>query len=136
MKNSTLSRKTGNTMKKNSGTSHEPKRNDQRGDGADFAFNGQMGDGVNRDESLARRGQNPECHRIANPDAINAGEFASSRRGNTSDQSRDRMERVGASATRDEMRMTIATASQGHPVGKIKTAARFPNPDAINVGMK
>jgi len=136
MKNSTLSRKTGNTMKKNSGTSHEPRRSDQRGDGADFAFNGQMGDGVNRDESLARRGINPECHRVADPDRINAGEFASSRKGNTSDQSRDRMERIGPSATRDEMRLTMATASQGHNVGAMKTARRFPNPDAINVGMK
>ena len=136
MKNSTLSRKTGNTMKKNSGTSHEPRRSDQRGDGADFAFNGQMGDGVNRDESLARRGINPECHRVADPDRINAGEFASSRKGNTSDQSRDRMERIGPSATRDEMRLTMATASQGHNVGAMKTARRFHNPDAINVGMK
>ena len=136
MKNTTLSRKPGNTMKKKSGTSHEPKRSDQRGDGADFAFNGQMGDGVNRDESLARRGQNPECYRVADPDAINVGTFASSRRGNISDQSRDRMEKVGASATRDEMRMTIADAGQGHPVGKMKTARKFPNPDAINVGMK
>ena len=136
MKNSTLGRKTGNTMKKDEGLYRPTTRENQRGDGADFAFNGQMGDGVNRDESLARRGRNPECYRVADPDAINVGTFAASRRGNTSDQSRDRMERVGASATRDEMRMTIATASQGHPVGKIKTAARFPNPDAINVGMK
>ena len=136
MKNSTLGRKTGNTMKKDEGLYRPTTRENQRGDGADFAFNGQMGDGVNRDESLARRGQNPECYRVADPDAINSGTFAASRRGNTSDQSRDRMERVGASATRDEMRMTIATAGQGHPVGKMKTARKFPNPDAINVGMK
>ena len=136
MKNTTLSRKASNTMRKNEGKYQPNTRADQRGDGADFAFNGQMGTGVNRDESLARRGINPECHRVADPDRINAGEFASSRRGNTSDQSRDRMERVGPSATRDEMKMTMSTASQGHPVGRMKTAGKFPNPDAINVGMK
>jgi len=136
MKNTTSSRKPGNTMKPNEGKYRPNTRADQRGDGADFAFNGQMGTGVNRDESLARRGQNPQCHRVADPDRINAGEFASSRKGNTSDQSRDRMERIGPSATRDEMRLTMATASQGHNVGAMKTARRFPNPDAINVGMK
>ena len=136
MKNSTLGRKTGNTMKKDTGLYKPRAREDQKGDGADFAFNGQMGDGVNRDESLARRGQNPECHRVANPDAINAGTFASSRRGNTSDQSRDRMERVGPSATRDEMRMTISTAAQGNNIGAMKAPKKFSNPDAINVGMK
>jgi hypothetical protein len=136
MKNSTLGRKTGNTMKKNSGTSHEPKRNNQRGDGADFAFNGQMGDGVNRDESRAGLCWNPNAHLVDNPDRINHGTFAASRRGNTSDQSRDRMERIGPSATRDEMRMTIATAGQGHNIGAIKAPKKFPNPDAINVGMK
>ena len=136
MKNSTLGRKPGNTMKPNEGKYMPNTRADQRGDGSDFAFNGQMGDGVNRDESLARRGMNPQCHRVGNPDRINAGEFASSRRGNTSDQTRDRMEKVGPSATRDEMKMTIADSRQGHNVGKMKTAGKFPNPDAINVGMK
>jgi len=134
MKNTTLSRKSGNTLKKNSGTSHEPRRSDQRGDGADFAFNGQMGDGVNRDESRAGICANPYSRMVRNPDSINAGESASSRRGNTSDQSRDRMESVGPSATRDEMRMTMSTAAQGHPVGAMKAPRKFANPDAINVG--
>jgi len=136
MKNSTLGRKPGNTMRPNEGKYMPNTREDQRGDDSDFAFNGQMGDGVNRDVSLARRGINPQCHRVADPDRINAGEFASSRRGNTSDQSRDRMAQVGPSATRDEMKLTIADAKQGHNVGRMKTATKFPNPDAINVGMK
>jgi len=136
MKNTTLSRKPGNTMKPNEGKYMPNTRADQKGDGADFAFNGQMGDGVNRDESLARRGMNPECHRVANPDRINAGEFASSRKGNTSDQTRDRMESVGPSATRDEMKLTMATAAQGRNLGAMKTPRKFPNPDAINVRMK
>ena len=136
MKNSTLGRKTGNTMKKDEGQYMPNTRADQRGDGADFAFNGQMGDGVNKSSATERYMGNAHSRLVANPDAINHGEFASSRKGNTSDQSRDRMERVGASATRDEMKMTIADAGQGHPVGKMKTARKFPNPDAINVGMK
>jgi len=136
MKNSTLGRKPGNTMKMNEGKYRPNTRADQKGDGADFAFNGQMGTGVNRDDGLARRGMNPECHRVVDPDRINAGEFASSRKGNTSDQSRDRMESVGPSATRDELKLTMATASQGRNVGAMKTARRFLNPDAINVGMK
>jgi hypothetical protein len=47
MKNSTLSRKPSNTMRPNQGVSRSTSRV-QTGDGADFAFNGQMGDGVNR----------------------------------------------------------------------------------------
>jgi len=136
MKNTTMGRKATNTMKKGSGTSSEPKRQDQRGDGEDFAFNGQMGDGVNRDASRDGICVNPYSHMVKNPDSINHGTFESSRRGNTSDQTRDRMESVGPSATRDEMKMTMSTASQGRPTGAMKTPRRFPNPDAINVGMK
>ena len=135
-KNTTLGRKPGNTMKKDQSRYMPNTRADQKGDGADFAFNGQMGDGVNRDESLARRGQNPECYRVADPDAINAGTSASSRTGNTSDQSRDRMESVGPAATRDPVRLTMATAAQGHNVGRMTAPRKFANPDAINVGMK
>ena len=134
MKNTTLSRKSGNTMKKNEGMYMPHTRADQKGDGADFAFNGQMGDGVNRDESRAGLCWNPNAHLVANPDRINHGTFAASRRGNTSDQSRDRMERIGPSATRDEMQMTMSTAAQGHNIGAMKAPKKFANPDAINVG--
>ena len=136
MKNSTLGRKTGNTMKKDEGKYMPNTRADQKGDSADFAFNGQMGDGVNKSSATERYMGNAHSRLVANPDMINHGEFASSRKGNTSDQSRDRMESVGPSATRDEMKLTIATASQGENLGAMKTPRKFPNPDAINVGMK
>ena len=134
MKNTTLSRKATNDMTKNEGLYKPKTARDQMGDGADFAFNGQMGDGVNRDNSRDGLCVNPYSRMVRNPDAINAGEFASSRRGNTSDQSRDRMERVGPSATRDEMKLTIATAAGGRNVGAMKAPRKFANPDAINVG--
>ena len=51
MKNSTLSRKPSHDMKPGVGAygiNPRAKSTSQSGDGADFAFNGQMGDGVNR----------------------------------------------------------------------------------------
>lgn len=135
MKNTTLNRKTSNTMKSEAGRYMPNARADQRGDGADFAFNGQMGDGVNRapDRSIC---DNQYGHLVKNPDSINYGVKEFARRGNTSDQSVDRMERVGPSATRDALKQTMSTASQGEPVGKSVRVPRFANPDAINVGMK
>ena len=108
----------------------------QAGDGASFAFNGQMGDGVNRDRSREGLCVNPLAHLVKNPDAINHGLYESQRRGTASDSTGDRMASIGPSATRDPNKLTIATASQGHPVGKERAVPRFPNPDAINVGMK
>ena len=103
--NSTLARKPSNTMNKNEGTSHEARRADQSGDNASFAFNGQMGDGVNRagDRGLCA---NPMAHMVKNPDAINHGMMKFARTGNTSDSSVDRMERIGPSATRDPLKQT------------------------------
>ena len=48
-KNTTLGRKTGTGLNKNEGYYAPSARQDQSGDGADFAFNGQMGNGVNRE---------------------------------------------------------------------------------------
>lgn len=48
MKNSTLARKPGNDMKANASITKPVRGASQSGDGQDFAFNGQMGDGVNR----------------------------------------------------------------------------------------
>ena len=45
MKNTTLSRKPSNDMKPGQGKVQPRARADQRGDGENFAFNGQMGDG-------------------------------------------------------------------------------------------
>ena len=133
--NTTLGRKASNTMKKNEGLYKPKTARNQMGDGADFAFNGQMGDGVNRagDRGMCAK---PMAHLVKNPDSINHGLYESQRRGTASDSTGDRMASVGPSATRDPNKLTIATASQGHPVGKERALPRFPNPDAINVGMK
>ena len=126
MKNTTLGRKASNDMKKDSGTSHEPRRRDQAGDGADFAFNGQMGDGVNR-----------SGNRLAGNHAgltMREDYGMGPRHGNASDSGDERD--IGPSATRDAHKLTIATASQGHNVGRMSQPKKFANPDAINVGMK
>ena len=135
MKNTTLGRSHKTGLKANQGTSHEPRRNDQAGDGRDFAFNGQMGDGVNRagDRGLCA---NPNAHMVKNPDRINHGLDTVNRRGNGSDSHRDRMESIGPSATKDAQKMTIATAQEGGRINGGAHVAGFKNPDAINVGMK
>jgi len=43
------------------------------------------------------------------------------------------MEKVGPSATRDAMKQTIATASEGHNLGRTEVK-RFKNPDSIYMG--
>lgn len=136
MKNTTLGRKASNTMKKNSGTSHEARRRDQAGDGRDFAFNGQMGNGVNRDDSRDGICVNPMAHMVHNPDSINHGLIEANRRGNASDSWKDRMEGVGPSATRDPHKRTISTAAEGGRISGGAARTEWPNPDAINVGMK
>jgi hypothetical protein len=135
MKNTTLNRKPSNTMKPGEGKYMPHAKANQRGDGADFAFNGQMGDGVNRG------GRQDICdnqygHLVQNPDRINHGRKSFALRGNTSDQSVDRMERIGPAATKDAVQLTMATAAQGHNVGRSVRVPRWANPDAINVGMK
>ena len=66
MKNTTLGRKASNTMKKNSGVSHSTARVSQLGDGAAFAFNGQMGTGVNRMHGREHLCVNPMAHMVHN----------------------------------------------------------------------
>jgi hypothetical protein len=142
-KNTTLNRKPSNDMRLDSGKYMPRARANQSGDGADFAFNGQMGNGVNRDSSRDGICVNQYAHLVRNPDRINEGMKASSRRGNTSDQSVDRMPAIGASVTKDKMKMTIATAAQA---GGCIDGGRdwMPsagqnyrgNPDVINMGMK
>jgi hypothetical protein len=133
MKNSTLGRKASNTMKKNEGMVKPVPGASQRGDGADFAFNGQMGDGVNRMGSRQDMCVNPLAHMVENPDQINHGLIESNRRGNASDSSYDRMESVGPSVTRDPNRLTVATAAGPHPITTHDRRASFANPDAIYV---
>jgi len=127
MKNTTLARKPSNTMHKNEGTTHEPRRRDQAGDGADFAFNGQMGDGVNRSE---------KTHRLAgNHSGLVAKENYGNKtiKGNASDCHTDRMERIGPSATKDPERYTIATAKEGHPIEAHGKRPHVSNPDKIYI---
>ena len=130
MKNSTLGRKPGNTLHKVKDDRATGRKADQRGDGESFAFNGQMGDGVNRAGN--RFGGNHSGLTARE----NYGMAAAARKGNASDSSKERREQTGPSATKDKDRLTIATASQGHPVGSTVKVPGFANPDAINVGNK
>lgn len=131
MKNTTVSRKPANEMKKGAGE-YKPRRTaSQSGDGADFAFNGQMGDGVNRDGN--RFAGNPHGRLVKNADAINHGTKEFARRGNHSDQSVDRMESIGPSATRDKLKQTVATAKEDGRINGGTSVKRPPNPDAIYV---
>ena len=116
MKNSTLSRRPAHDMRPNSGVSHTTSRV-QTGDGEDWAFNGQMGDGVNRMSGGI------SC---ANPMTIGDAALSMNygrgpRTGNASSSPRA----VGPSATRDPNRMTIATAAQG---GRIMGGAERKQP--------
>jgi hypothetical protein len=43
---------------------------------------------------------------------------------------------VGPSATKDKHKMTIATAAQGGKIDGGTVCKGYPNPDAINMGMK
>ena len=108
MKNSTLGRKPGNTLKSVKDDRATGRKADQRGDGESFAFNGQMGDGVNRSATT---------HRFAGNQAgltarVNYGLNAIARKGNASDSSQERREHTGPSVTKDPNRLTIATAAQ------------------------
>ena len=132
--NTTLSRKPSNTMHKNEGLYKPRTAETQSGDGASFAFNGQMGDGVNRSATTHRFAGNQHGHLVKNPDSINHGLIEKNRKGNASDSTHDRLESVGPSVTKDPLKTTIATASGGHPTHAGATAVkRPPNPDAIFV---
>lgn len=120
--NSTLNRKPGNDMKKNAGSSTEPRRSNQSNESA-LAASGMAGDGVNR---------------AANPYAGNQSgltmkeRYASGpRKGNASSSGMD----IGPSVTKDPHKLTIATAAGGKIDGGTGVKG-FKNPDAINVGMK
>tara|TARA_R110000868_G_scaffold21535_9_gene89174 strand:- start:6935 stop:7252 length:318 start_codon:yes stop_codon:yes gene_type:complete len=101
MKNSTLSRKPGHDMKPNASCVTPVRGVSQSGDGESFAFNGQMGDGVNRAKTSAYAG---------NQLNLNMRERYS--RGPTvGNQSSSGAERnIGPSATRDPHQMPDATA--------------------------
>lgn len=128
MKNTTLGRKASNDMKAGEGKYLPKTAKNQQGDGKDFAFNGQMGDGVNGHGTNGRHSGNHSG--LSMKENYGSGP----RHGNASDSGLERG--IGPSATKDKQKLTIATASQGHNIGKETTPRKFPNPDAINVGMK
>ena len=127
-KNTTLGRKTSTGLHKNEGFNKPVRRASQAGDGADFAFNGQMGDGVNRSSTT---------HRYAgNQVGLMAKENYGHKtfKGNESDCHADRMEKIGPSVTKDPEHMTIATASQGHPIESgYNKVPHVANPDKIYI---
>lgn len=111
-----------NGMTKGAGETGPKRRSDQAGDGEDFAFNGQMGDGVNR------AGNRYAGNHFS---TTMKGDYGMGpRKGNMSDSSME----VGPSATRDKRKLTIATAAQGGRIDGGTHCEYFPNPDKINVG--
>jgi len=128
MKNSTLARKPSNDMKKDQGKYMPVRKSDQSGDGEDFAFNGQMGDGVNR---------------MSNPYAKNQwsghsndGRDVNFGRGPTTGNASSAPIQSNKPVNKDKHKLTIATASQGMNIGTGYHCPPVGNPDKINVGMK
>jgi hypothetical protein len=89
-------------------------------------YAGMAGTGVNRQSG------NQYCHNpmpgFANPDMINAG------RGPVKGNASSSPDRIGPPATRDRLKMTIATAAQGGRINGGANCKTWPNPDKINVG--
>ena len=123
MKNSTLARKPSNDMKTGSGAygiNPRARTTSQAGDGESFAFNGQMGDGVNRKKPSMSTANMYTLGAAA--DSINKGQGP--RKGNASDSSRMIKGMNKAS-------LTIATASQGGRIAGGTTVKQPTNPDKI-----
>ena len=133
MKNTTLNRKTATGLHKGAGMYAPRTAKTQQGDGKAFAFNGQMGDGVNKSHGREHLCVNPNAHMVKNPDAINHGLVEANRKGNASDSHGDRMESVGPSVTRDPNRRTVSTAAQGHPIEPFGKRPAYANSDSIYI---
>jgi hypothetical protein len=124
MKNTTLGRKAKEDMVKGAGE-YKPRRTaSQSGDGADFAFNGQMGDGVNGHGTNGRFSGNQ------------SGLTMKERYGNgprTASTLREAQDH-GPSVTKDKFKQAPDRASGEHPTSAGKTSVkRPPNSDAIYV---
>ena len=133
MKNTTVGRKPGNTIKKNQGLDKPVARASQSGDGADFAFSGQMGNGVNRDAATHRYSGNQTG--LAMKENFGAGPRVAS------ENSQAAMHEHGRPVTKDKYRTAPDTAASGESLGKrawepSATQNYRGNPDKINVGMK
>jgi hypothetical protein len=112
-------------MKKDSGAygiNPRARTTSQAGDGESFAFNGQMGDGVNRG------GRQNLCDNM-----YSIGDGALS-------QNYGRGPTVGNASSSFKMggpnpNKTIATAAGGGPIVGTTAMKSYPNPDRINVGL-
>jgi hypothetical protein len=91
-------------------------------------YAGMAGDGVNRAKN--RYAHNTWSGHSNDGRDVNMGLMQSQRRGNTSSSPM----KVGPPATRDGHQMTIATASQGMPIGSGFHCPSYGNPDKINEG--
>jgi hypothetical protein len=120
MKNTTLNRKPKEEMSKGAGE-YKPRRTaSQSGDGADFAFNGQMGDGVNRDGNRFAGNQSGLTMK---------SRYAEDMR----DPSKLRTPQDhGVSVTKDKYKEAPKTAREAGVTGST-SVKRPPNPDAIYV---
>jgi hypothetical protein len=125
--NTTLGRKAKSGAGKNEGLYKPKTAKNQMGDNASFAFNGQMGDGVNK--SGDRWAGNHTGLKMKE----NYGLKESQRRGTASDSHADRMDSIGPSVTKDPERMTVATASQGGVTEEHGKVPHIANPDAIYI---
>ena len=113
-KNTTLGRKATFDQGKNEGL-YKPRRTaSQSGDGADFAFNGQMGNGVNREDGHYN------------------GRHAGNQMGLTM---RENFGRGPTKGNTSNDKVPNTTAASGKINGGT-TVKCFPHPDAINVGMR
>ena len=91
-------------------------------------FDGMAGTGVNR-------AKNPYAHNQWSGHS-NDGRDVNFKRGPTMGNASSSPMNVGPSATKDKHKMTIATAGQGGRIDGGTVCKGFPNPDAINMGMK
>ena len=133
MKNTTVGRKPGNTIKKNQGLDKPVARASQSGDGEDFAFNGQMGNGVNRDAATHRYSGNQTG--LAMKENYGAGPRVAS------ENSQAAMHEHGKPVTKDKYRTAPTTAAGEGVTGKRAWEPKMGqnyvgNPDKINMGMK
>jgi hypothetical protein len=122
MKNTTTSRKPASDMTKGAGE-YKPRRTaSQSGDGADFAFNGQMGDGINGHGTNGRYSGN-QLGLTMKEKYSNGPRTASTLR-----EPQDH----GPSVTRDKYKEAPKTAREAGVTGTA-SVKRPPNPDAIYV---
>jgi hypothetical protein len=122
MKNTTLNRKPKEEMSKGAGE-YKPRRSaSQAGDSADFAFNGQMGDGINGHGTNGRLSGNQSGLKMKERYAEDMRDVSKLRT----------PQDHGKSVTRDKYKEAPKTAREAGVTGTA-SVKRPPNPDAIYV---